>query len=161
MTVKNRGLQNLLYGFAAASAAIMALGTMSGCALGPKPHVAAVKTCTPARFPIYFAKGSDELSDQARDAIRAGADLVRSCKVTEVDVFGVAGADGSTAVDLDLSKRRAANVAQALEAAGLPEPLFDVEGLGASTARTATGRPAMFQRKTLVVIQVASTSPAS
>jgi outer membrane protein OmpA-like peptidoglycan-associated protein len=62
---------------------------------------------------------------------------------------------------LALSKRRAANVAQALAAAGLPEPLFDVEGLGASTARTAKGAPAMLQRKTLVVIQVASGPPVS
>jgi outer membrane protein OmpA-like peptidoglycan-associated protein len=78
-----------------------------------------------------------------------------------VDIFGLAEADGPAAVDMALSKRRAANVAQALAAAGLPEPLFDVEGLGVSTARTAQGRPAMLQRKTLVVIQVASATPPS
>jgi outer membrane protein OmpA-like peptidoglycan-associated protein len=161
MTVKNRGLQNLLYSFATASAAVLAIGTLPGCALGPEPKTTLVSTCATARFPIYFAKGSDELSDQARAAIRAGADLVRTCQVREVDIFGLAEADGPAAVDLDLSKRRAANVAQALQAAGLPEPLFDVKGLGASTARTATGRPEMLQRKTLVVIQVASASPTS
>jgi outer membrane protein OmpA-like peptidoglycan-associated protein len=158
MTLQNRRLRALTVGLAAACAAA---GGLSGCALGPKPSTAVVSTCATARFPIYFAKGSDELSDQARAAIRAGADLVRTCKVQEVDVFGLTGADGTAAVDLDLSKRRAANVAQALAAAGLPAPLFDVEGLGASTERTAAGRPAMFQRKTLVVIQVASPSPTS
>ncbi len=158
MTLQNRRLRTLIAGFAAASAVA---GGLSGCAIGPKPKTALVSTCAPARFPIYFAKGSDELSDQARDAIRAGADLVRTCRVREVDIFGLAEADGPASVDLALSKRRAANVAQALAAAGLPEPLFDVEGLGASTALTAKGRPAMLQRKTLVVIQVAPTTPTS
>jgi OOP family OmpA-OmpF porin len=139
-------------------AAALAIGMLQGCATGPKPLAS---HCSVTRFPIYFAKGSDVLSDQARDAIRAGADLVRTCRVREVDIFGLAEADGPASVDLALSKRRAANVAQALAAAGLPEPLFDVEGLGASTALTAKGRPAMLQRKTLVVIQVAPTTPTS
>jgi len=156
MVRASRRFQTLVCGLGAASAAVIVIGGLPGCALLPKPKPIATFTCAPARFPIYFAKGSDELSDQARDAIRAGADLVRTCKVSEVDVFGLTGVDGTAAVDLDLSKRRAANVAQALAAAGLPQPLFDVEGLGASTARTAQGRPAMLQRKTLVVIQVAS-----
>jgi OOP family OmpA-OmpF porin len=147
-------------GFGAAAAVVAGL-SLAGCATAPQPVAAVASGCSSARFPIYFAKGSDELSDQARAAIRAGADLVRTCQVREVDIFGLADADGPAAVDLALSKRRAANVAQALAAAGLPQPLFDVEGLGASTARTATGRPAMLQRKTLVVIQVASGSPTS
>jgi outer membrane protein OmpA-like peptidoglycan-associated protein len=156
MTLKNREFFALLAGFAATCAAVSGL---SGCASGPTPDGPVASKCSPARFPIYFARGSDVLSDQARAAIRAGADLVRTCQVREVDIFGLAAADGPASVDLALSKRRAANVAQALAAAGLPEPLFDVEGLGASTARTAKGAPAMLQRKTLVVIQVASRSP--
>jgi OOP family OmpA-OmpF porin len=159
MTLTPRSFQTQFYRVAGACAAVTAIAMLPGCALGPKPKVAVAPVCAPARFPIYFAKGSDTLSDQAREAIRAGADLVRTCQVREVDIFGLADADGPASVDLDLSKRRAANVAQALAAAGLPEPLFDVQGLGASNARTATGRPAMLQRKTLVVIQVASTSP--
>jgi OOP family OmpA-OmpF porin len=160
MTLKMDSLRRVANGVAVA-AAVMAVGALAGCASGPKPGGSLAYTCAPARFPIYFAKGSDVLSDQARAAIRAGADLVRTCKVREVDIFGLAEADGPASVDLSLSKRRAANVAQALEAAGLPQPLFDVEGLGASTARTATGRPALLQRKTLVVIQVASATPTS
>jgi OOP family OmpA-OmpF porin len=148
------------FGFGVAATMASAF-TLAGCAMGPKPVPVVASSCASARFPIYFAKGSDDLSDQARAAIRAGADLVRTCQVREVDIFGLTDADGPASVDLALSKRRAANVAQALAAAGLPQPLFDVEGLGASTARTATGRPAMLQRKTLVVIQVASGSPTS
>jgi OOP family OmpA-OmpF porin len=157
MKLKSCSFQYLTCAAAVALATVMS----PGCASGPKPNTPVAGTCAAARFPIYFAKGSDGLSDQARAAIRAGADLVRSCQVREVDIFGLADADGPAAVDMALSKRRAANVAQALAAAGLPEPLFDVQGLGASTARTAKGRPAMLQRKTLVVIQVASASPAS
>jgi outer membrane protein OmpA-like peptidoglycan-associated protein len=156
MMLENPRRRPLISGFAALLAAVMGGGALSSCAMGPQPAPAMASTCASARFPIYFAKGSDVLSEQARAAIRAGADLVRTCKVREVDIFGLTSADGSASVDLDLSKRRAANVAQALAAAGLPEPLFDVQGLGASTARTATGGPAMLQRKTLVVIQVAS-----
>jgi len=159
MTLTISKLQRLTSGVGVAAA--MAIGMLAGCASGPNPPVGVGSSCSSTRFPIYFAKGSDVLSDQARAAIRAGADLVRTCQVREVDIFGLAEADGPAAVDLALSKRRAANVAQALAAAGLPEPLFDVEGLGASTARTAKGRPAMLQRKTLVVIQVASAIPTS
>jgi len=157
MARASRKFKPLVCGIAAACAAAIVIGALPGCALAPMPKPIATFTCAPARFPIYFAKGSDELSDQAHDAIRAGADLVRTCKVTEVDVFGLTSADGTASVDMELSKRRAANVAQALAAAGLPQPLFDVEGLGASTAHTVQGRPAMLQRKTLVVIQVAPT----
>jgi peptidoglycan-associated lipoprotein len=160
MTLTGRRFHDLTYGLAASAIAIT-VSMLPGCASGPGPATAVVSRCAPARFPIYFAKGSDAVSDQAREAIRAGADLVRSCQVREVDIFGLAEGDGSAAVDLALSKRRAANVAQALEAAGLPEPLFDVQGLGASNARTAAGRPAMFQRKTLVVIKVAGAEGSS
>ncbi len=159
MMLKKSRFQPLTYGVAAAG--VLAITMFSGCASGPTPNNLVASHCAAARFPIYFAKGSDVLSDQARAAIRGGADLVRTCHVREVDIFGLAEADGPASVDLALSKRRAANVAQALAAAGLPEPLFDVEGLGASTARTATGRPAMLQRKTLVVIQVAPGTPLS
>ena len=152
MTLTTRRLHSLVYSLIA----VAAIGILPGCASQPTPGPAQLSRCASTRFPIYFAKGSDALSDQAHDAIRAGADLVRTCQVREVDIFGLAEADGPASVDLDLSKRRAANVAQALAAAGLPQPLFDVQGLGASNARTAQGRPAMLQRKTLVVIQVAS-----
>ena len=119
---------------------------------GPAPMAEA---CADVNFPIYFAKGPDALRDPARLAITAGAAEVKACRVREVDVFGLADADGPAGRNLDLSRRRALVVAQALAASGFPQPLFDVKGLGESNARTATGAPAMLQRKTLVVIRVA------
>ena len=112
-------------------------------------------SCAHVKFPIYFARASDVLSDPAHQAIIAGAAEVKGCRVKEVDVFGLADMDGPAGRNLELSRRRAQVVAQALAASGFPPPLFDVKGLGESNAHTAAGAPAMLQRKTLVVIQVA------
>ncbi len=141
---------------AAAVLAAVALA-VSACATGgPKGGATATgATCADVSFPIYFAKASDVLSDPARQAIGAGAGQAKGCQVREVDVFGLADMDGAADRNLDLSRRRAQVVAQALAASGFPQPLFDVKGLGESNARTATGAPAMLQRKAMVVIRVA------
>ena len=120
----------------------------------PPPASALRPPCTDVNFPIYFAKGSDQLTDPARQAIAAGRAQLGACQVREVDVFGLADMDGPAASNLDLSRRRAAVVAQALAATGLPRPLFDVKGLGESDARTAQGAPKLLERKATVVIRV-------
>ncbi len=145
---------------------VLATATLTGAALTAcstplTPSASASLTrapCADVSFPIYFAKGSDQLSDPARQAILAGQAQVRTCQVREVDVFGLTGVDGPTGDSLDLSRRRASVVAQALAASGLPRPLFDVQGLGASGARTAKGAPALLQRKTVVVIHVSTSA---
>ena len=140
------------------ASAILAGAALAACASTPlTPSASASLTrapCADVSFPIYFAKGSDQLSDPARQAIQAGHAQVRACQVREVDVFGLTSMDGPADQSLQLSQRRAAVVAQALADSGLPRPLFDVQGLGASGARTAKGAPAMLQRKTMVVIRV-------
>ncbi len=140
-----------------------ALGAMvAGCATAPRPVAVRATTpvCADVNFPIYFAKGSDKLSDPARQAILAGAAQVKACKVSEVDVLGLADVDGPAAANQDLSRRRASIVAQTLIAAGMPAPLFDVEGLGESGARTVHGRRAILQRKAEVDIHIAPPSPS-
>jgi outer membrane protein OmpA-like peptidoglycan-associated protein len=117
--------------------------------------------CADVNFPIYFAKGSDQLSDPARDAILAGAAQVKTCKVSEVDVLGLASVDGGAAANQALSRRRASIVAQTLIAAGMPAPLFDVEGLGESGARTVHGAHAILQRKAEVDIHIAPSAPSA
>ncbi|MHB8283521.1 MAG: OmpA family protein [Caulobacteraceae bacterium] len=136
-------------------------GIASGCAMTPKPVAvrAIAPTCADVAFPIYFAKGSDQLSEPARQAILAGAAQVRACKVSEVDVLGLASVDGDAASNQALSRRRASIVAQTLIAAGMPGPLFDVEGLGESGARTVHGAHAILQRKAEVDIHVAPPTP--
>ena len=135
-----------------AAVALVATGCASG---GPKvsPMAMANSGCADVNFPIYFAKGSDVLSDAARQAISAGAGEVKACRVSEVDVFGLADMDGPASQNLELSRRRAQIVAQALAGSGFPQPLFDVKGLGESNARTATGAPALLPRKALGELQ--------
>ncbi len=139
--------------------ALMGLAA-AGCATGGSKQTASSSAvvCADVNFPIYFATGSDVLSDPAHQAILAGAGEVKGCRVREVDVFGLADVDGAASQNLALSRRRAQVVAAALAASGFPQPLFDVKGLGESNARTATGAPAMLQRKTLVVIHVVKAS---
>jgi outer membrane protein OmpA-like peptidoglycan-associated protein len=136
---------------------------VAGCASTPRPIAvrAIAPTCADVNFPIYFAKGSDQLSDPAHQAILAGAAQVKSCKVSEVDVLGLADVDGPAAANQALSRRRASIVAQALIAAGMPAPLFDVEGLGETGARTAHGRRAILQRKAEVDIHIAPPAPVA
>ena len=138
-------------GFAAA----LGLLALAACTTTPQPHVgAAASACADVDFPIYFAEGSDQLSDPARQAVLAGAGQVRGCRIDEVDVYGLADSNGPADKNLELSRRRAAVVAKALADSGLPAPLFDVKGLGESSAKSAKGRPALLQRKTEVLIRV-------
>jgi hypothetical protein len=129
----------------------------SGCAMSPHPIAvrSAAPVCADVNFPIYFAKGSDQLSEPAHQAILAGAAEVKTCTVSEVDVLGLADLDGPAAANQALSRRRASIVAQALIAAGMPAPLFDVEGLGEAGARTVHGRRTILQRKAEVDIHIA------
>lgn len=139
----------------AALGVVCAAPLLAACASHPRPNLtAAGAPCANVDFPIYFAEGSDQLTDPARQAVAAGAAEVRGCRIGEVDVFGLADANGPADQNLELSRRRATAVAQALASSGLPAPLFDVKGLGESNARTARGRPALLQRKTEVVIRV-------
>jgi outer membrane protein OmpA-like peptidoglycan-associated protein len=130
---------------------------VGGCATPTRPIAvrSTAPVCADVNFPIYFAKGSDQLSEPAHEAILAGAAQVKTCTVSEVDVLGLADVDGPAAANQDLSRRRASIVAQALIAAGMPAPLFDVEGLGEAGARTVHGRRALLQRKAEVDIHIA------
>ena len=120
----------------------------------PAPPVtaAARPACTDVVFPIYFAEGSDQLTPTASQVIGLQASVVRGCRIGYVSVLGLTDAQGGSGRNLDLSRRRAATVARALAAAGLPAPKFEVNGAGESGALTDKGRPVPLRRKTEVVI---------
>ena len=132
---------------------------LSGCTSAPlKPMpVASRPACTDVVFPIYFAEGSDQLTPTAGQVIGSEAALVRGCRIGYVSVLGLTDAAGGAAHNLDLSRRRAATVAQALASAGLPAPKFEVNGAGETGALTDRGRPVPLRRKTEVVIHALPT----
>ena len=136
---------------AAVSTALLAAACQTP---SPRPPIAAVvrPACTDVVFPIYFAEGSDQLTPTASQVIGVQASVVRGCRIGYVSVLGLTDANGASSKNLDLSRRRAATVAKALAAAGLPAPKFEVNGEGESGALTDKGRPVPLRRKTEVVI---------
>jgi outer membrane protein OmpA-like peptidoglycan-associated protein len=137
----------------------------ASCSTTPKPALLAGPAsppvaCVDLNFPIYFEKGSDQLTGPARQEITYAAARVKGCKLGTVEVLGLADADGATRRNLVLSRQRAMVVAEALANDGLPAPTFDIEAIGKSGARTEAGEPEPLRRKTEVVIR-ASAPPRS
>ncbi len=118
----------------------------------PPPAAAqAAARCADERFPIYFASGSAELRPESREVVRTASGRLSGCRVTAVDVTGVAVSDAEgAAIDPALVRRRADAVGLALSQAGLPSPSFDVEIAG--MARPASGVRAPLSRRTEVVL---------
>ena len=129
----------------------LAAGCMMNTPLKPMP-IASRPACTDVVFPIYFAEGSDQLTSGADQVIGSEAATVRGCRIGYVSVLGLTDAVGPASQNLELSKHRAATVAKALAAAGLPAPKFEVSGAGESGATSDSGKPVPLRRKTEVVI---------
>src|SRR3989344_4096452 len=96
--------------------------------------------CMPVRFDIYFRENEARLTD-------AAAGVLRTCDVRSIQVVGLADATGASEANLSLSQRRARTVAQALNAAGLPSPVFDVGAAGDAGATTAGGAAGPLRRR--------------
>jgi outer membrane protein OmpA-like peptidoglycan-associated protein len=128
----------------------------------PKPPPAApiARVCADFNFPIYFETGSDRLTAAAQLVLDDAAARVRGCGFGRIDVMGLADADGTARRNLALSRRRAASVGQALAAAGLPRPVFDLEGMGQAGAVTSAGVPEPLRRRAEVVIRAYDPPPA-
>ena len=105
---------------------------LAGCALTPgvrdRSEVVAEPTvCAPQRFEVYFRDSEARLTD----------------------------ARGAPNANLDLSARRAQAVAEALEAAGWPSPVFSLIVAGESGSVTASGASEPMRRRTEVLVDAA------
>ena len=78
--------------------------------------------------------------------------MLKTCDVRRVQVLGLADATGGSAANLSLSQQRARSVAQALNTAGLPAPVFDVAAAGDVGAVTTEGAAEPLRRRTEVAI---------
>jgi outer membrane protein OmpA-like peptidoglycan-associated protein len=119
-----------------------------------QPFVAAAPPCSDVSFSVYFAQGSDSLTEPARAVISAKAKQVATCHVWQVRVVGLADATGAPETNLSLSQKRARRVAEALATSGLPAPVFDVAGDGARGAVRRDGQEEPERRRAEVFLTV-------
>jgi peptidoglycan-associated lipoprotein len=118
--------------------------------------VRAPARCADQTVQVYFEQFSTEISKEGRDVIAAAAQSARPCRVTGVDVLGLADAVGGDAgSNLELSKKRARAVTEALTASSLPDAKFQVAAAGETGSVTATGQAAPMRRRVDIVLHLA------
>lgn len=137
---------------ALAVAALTGALMTAGCAGSPMPVIVSHR-CSDTRFPIYFQPGSDQLTPEADAVIKAYARRVSACRVSGVEVLGLADVGASTD-PLELSQKRASAVARAMVATGFPAPSFDLVAQGAAGGATPSGRRTPIHRRTEVLLHV-------
>ena len=108
--------------------------------------------CGDLSFPVYFNSFRAGLTSPAQQLIRDAGRANKECKVARVDVIGLADYRGTPKQNLDLSRKRALAVANALVDAGLPAPSFGVVAAGDSGAIGAGGDPEIMRRRADVTI---------
>lgn len=141
----------LVGGFAVAAAGLGA------CQTGVTPRAGLVRTapvCQDVTVPVYFEPNVAQLTPEGRRVIAAAARAARPCKVDAVRVVGLADAAGDPAANLELSRRRASAVAEAVMRAGLPEAAFDVEAAGQAGSVTADGKVQPVRRRADITLKL-------
>jgi peptidoglycan-associated lipoprotein len=129
-----------------------------GCATVQQARARLVKApphCVDQTVQIYFAADQAELTPEGRVVIGQAASAARACKVTGVEVLGLADGAGQAGPNLDLSRTRAQSVAAALAANGLPSAEFKVAAAGQAGAITASGQAAPLRRRADVTLRLA------
>lgn len=149
------------------TAAVAGVLLLSGCAqvsqgvrrVANRNAVVAAPSCQDFSFPIYFETGADRLTAAALQVIDDNASRVKACPVSQVAVTGLADAEGDPQANLELSRRRATVVAQALSARGYPTPSFDIAAGGEAGATGPRGAAAPMRRVTQVSVTFAAQTP--
>ncbi|RAK56227.1 OmpA family protein [Phenylobacterium soli] len=143
----------------ATAVAFGAAASLGGCATVQNARARLVRAsarCVDQTVQIYFEPQSAALTREGRLVIDQAASQARGCRVTTVDVVGLADAAGAPDANLELSKRRAEAVAAALAANGLPAADFQVGAAGQAGAVTADGKAAPLRRRADVTLHLAA-----
>lgn len=118
--------------------------------------VRAPSNCSDQTVQIYFQSYSAEVTREGRAVLNLTAkDSQARCRVTAVEVLGLADAAGAPGANLELSKKRAQAVTDALTAAGLPAAEFKLTAAGDSGAVNAKGDARLLRRRADVVLHLA------
>lgn len=137
--------------------AVGALVGLSGCASMTSARdriVRAPKVCQDMTAPVYFEANDAEITREGRRVIRAAAAQAKGCNVDAVRVLGLADATGDPLTNLELSKKRAASVADAIARAGLPAAEFEVAAAGQAGAVNRAGQQAPVRRRADVTLKL-------
>lgn len=132
---------------------------LAGCASAPwRPSRASIETTTPAcadfQVSIYFERDEAQVTREARSVLNNASTMARGCNVRKARVVGLADAVGASDVNLELSRRRATSVTQALTKAGFRQVEFDVAAAGESNATNAAGESAPLRRRADIFFEV-------
>lgn len=136
--------------------AVLVLG-LSACATVKSARdriVRAPVRCTDHTVQIYFEPDSAAVTKEGRAVLRMAAADSKGCKVAAVEVLGLADAAGAPEANLELSKRRAQAVTEALTEAGLPAAEFKVAAAGQAGATDSKGDARVLRRRTDVVLHL-------
>ena len=131
---------------------------VGGCASVETARAHLVKSpprCVDQTVQIYFEPDSAEVTHEGRMVIAQAASNAKGCRVTAVDVVGLADSAGGADANLQLSKRRADAVAAALTANGLPNAEFKT-AMGQAGATTAGGQAQPLRRRADVTLHLAA-----
>lgn len=90
---------------------------------------------------IEFSSGSARLAPQSTGLIRKLADVIKSCPQADLEVAGHTDNVGGDERNLELSRRRAEAVVQALAGAGAPADRLSAAGYGESRPLVANDTP--------------------
>lgn len=139
---------------------VLAAGLVAGCASSPWPKsrsqiVAATPTCEDFAVQIYFERDSSEITSEARSVLKSAEALTKDCKVNSVRVVGLADAVGAPDVNLELSRKRATMVTDALAKVGFSNVEFDVAAVGDSGSTTVSGEARPLRRQADVQFDLA------
>lgn len=152
MTVRGKALPLLALSFAVGLAGC---STMTG---GRERLVKAAPRCADQTVQIYFEQDSSDVTKEGRAVLAAAAAQSKACKVSSVDVLGLADNVGAADANLDLSKRRAQAVTAALASVGLPAGEFKITAVGEAGATTADGRARPLRRRADIVLHLSAPS---
>jgi outer membrane protein OmpA-like peptidoglycan-associated protein len=108
----------------------------------PPPPPAATPAAAPAparSFLVFFDWDRADLSDRARQIIAEAAQSARTQQVTRIEVSGHADRTGSAQYNMQLSMRRAQNVAAELERRGVARSQMTLQAFGDTRPLVPTG----------------------
>lgn len=134
-------------------AAMSVIGlTLAGCASAPWPGSraaieAAPMSCADFQVSIYFERDNDAVTREARSVLTSAKAMSKGCVVEKARVVGLADAVGASDINLELSKRRAQSVTQALAKAGFAQVEIDQMAVGDAGATSQAGAAAPLRRR--------------